>query len=884
MKRSFVPFVCMLALSLPSLPAEKPDAKSGSSVPAIPTTKAQIRTLPNGLTVIVEEDRSAPVASVQAWCGTGSIDEGKHLGAGLSHILEHMLFKGTEKRKAGQIANQIQDQGGYINAYTTYDRTVYWIDVPKTGVSEAIAILSDAMMNSTLPEEEYAKEQEVIRREFAMGFDDPNRMSSQLMFRTVFQQSPYRHPVIGHLDVYNKLSREDVLEYYKSRYVPNNLALVIVGDVNAAEVFAQVEKEFASVPRRSLEPVYIPEEPKQLGRRTAHEEFPTELTRLSLSWQIPGLSDADTPALDVLSTVLGGGRSTPLYRELREKQGIVHTISAGTYSPAKAGIFVIQAVCDPDNRTAAETEALKVVATVQKNGVSREELEKAKKGMISSQLGQWTTMRGKASDLGSNWSLTRNLDFSRDYLEEVAKLTPEDIQRVARKYLTAEALCVTSLNPVGSLAKGDTQPVVASESSVQKFELANGLRLLVREDPRLPLVSIVAAFRGGLLAEQTSNNGITSLLARSMIKGTKNRTAAQIAEEIEAVGGAIGADSGNNSFTAEVSVLKPDLKLGMNLLADVLLHPTFPEAEVGREKAVQIAGIKAEQDQITTVARNTLREHLFGSHPYALRSSGTQESVASLTPAALKTFHNQLGTARNGVIAVFGDVKASEVKALAEKEFGSMPSGSLAMADPAQPAPLTSRVTVEENRNKQQAVVMIGYPGLTASDPDAPVLELIESASSDLGSRFFDRIREKNALAYFVGAFQFAGLAPGVFGFYLGTDPLKVDKAREEFQDEISKLAAEGLTDEELVRAKKKTLGEDAIQRQGNSAFARAVAIDELVGLGYDNYLKRESEIGSVTLDDTKRVAKRILQNPGSVEAIVKPAATAQTPASPQTP
>src|SRR5437868_1122245 len=206
------------------------------SVINFPPNSAQKWVLSNGLTVIVQEDRSAPVASVQAWCATGSINEDERLGAGVSHILEHMLFKGTKSRSTSAIAQQIQDVGGYINAYTSFDRTVFWIDVPKAGVSTALAVLSDAMVNSTLPEDEYGKEQEVIRREFAMGFDDPDRMISQLLFSTAYQRHPYRFPVIGDLEIFNELTPEDVARYYHSRYVANNLTFVVVGDVDASEV------------------------------------------------------------------------------------------------------------------------------------------------------------------------------------------------------------------------------------------------------------------------------------------------------------------------------------------------------------------------------------------------------------------------------------------------------------------------------------------------------------------------------------------------------------------------------------------------------------------------------------------------------------------------
>lgn len=870
--KSLIPCV-LLSMSIALAPAK--EARVLKETPVLSASKAQSFTLPNGLTLIVEEDHSAPVASVQAWCGTGSIDEGNWMGAGLSHILEHMLFKGTEKRKAGDIARQIQDQGGYINAYTSFDRTVYWIDIPSSGVDQAIDILADAMLHSTLPEDEYVKEQEVIRREFAMGFDDPGRQSSQLMLRTVFTESPFRHPVIGYLDVYNKLNREDVFAYYKKRYVPNNLTFVVAGDVDAQKVREQVENLFKDEPRQPLEPVYVAGEPEQVGRRDVHEEFPTELTRLSLAWRIPGLTNPDTPALELLGDIMGSGRSSLLNQDLREKQQIVHSVSAGMYSLQTDGVFVIQALCDPDKREQAEKAAFAIVERIKKDGVTAAELDKARRSMLSSQLSNLGTSNGKASDLGSNWLLTKNLNFSKDYLDAIARVTPADIQRVARQYLRDDRVNVTSLNPIGSLNLKSDKEKEAASSEVKKFVLPNGLRLLVREDARLPLVSIYSTFRGGLLAETPQTNGVTKLMARTMLKGTKTRTAAQIAEQIEDVGGSIGADAGNNSFSISADVMKPDLALGLDILADVIKNPIFPEGEVNLEKRGLLAAIKAEDEQPTAVARNAMRRSLFGSHPYALRANGSAESVASLTPEQLKAFHDEYAVASNGVIAVFGDVKAEEVLKLVEKDFGSLPAGKLALTNPPKPAFPDQAIKTGENRPKQQAVLMFGFPGADVLSDDRSALELINKASNDLGSRFFNRIREQMGLAYYVGAGNFMGLAPGCFLFYLGTDPKKVDRVTVEFQDEIGKLAKNGLTEEELVRARKKLLGSEAIRNQSNSAFAAAVAIDELVGLGYDNYLKRKEQIESVTLDDAKSVAAKYLGVPGRVEVIVQPPAQA---------
>lgn len=866
------PFLALSALFMMTALAPAKDARVPTpAAPTLPDSKAQVFTLKNGLTIIVEEDHSAPVASVQAWCGTGSINEGKWMGAGMSHILEHMLFKGTETRKVGDISRQVQDRGGYINAYTSFDRTVYWIDVPSDGAAEAVDIVADAMMNSTLPEDEYTKEQEVIRREFAMGFDDPERQSSLLMLRTVFGQSPFHHPVIGYLDIYNKLTRNDVMEYYKARYAPNNLTFVIVGDVDAKKIHEQLETFFEKYPRRPIEPVLVVSEPQQIGRREAHEEFPTELTRLSLSWRIPGLTDPDTPALELLGDVIGSGRSSILNQKIREELKLVHGIEAGMFSLQTDGVWGIDAMCDPDKRDAVEKAALAVVEKVKKDGVSQADLDKARRSMLSRQLSGLATARGKASDLGSSWLLTRNPNFSKDYLDAIAKVTTDDLKRVANKYLREDRLNVTSLNPIGSQEKTALEQTVVERSEVKKFELSNGLRLLVREDSRLPLVSVYATFRGGLLAETPETNGITKLLSRTMLKGTKSRSAAQIAEQLEGAGGRIGADSGNNSFSVAVEVMKPDLALGLDVLGDVLQNPTFPEAEVALEKQAQIAGIKAENEQITAVARNAAREKLFGAHPYALRTSGQIEPVSKLTPKELREMHDKYVVGKNGVIAVFGDVKAEEVVKMVEKEFAKLPSGELALTAPAQPAPLTDAAAVVEERNKQQAVVMFGFPAANVLSPDRPALELLDEASNDLGSRFFERIREQLGLAYYVGAGSFAGLAPGSFVFYLGTDPKKVDLVTKEFRDEIEKLAKDGLTEEELVRAKKKLLGSEAIRNQSNSAFAAAVAIDELMGLGYDNYRNRKERIEGVTLEETKRVAGKYFNVPGRVQVTVRP-------------
>ncbi len=869
--RRFAPPLAFIVAIMFSTSNLKAAPSEDAGVITFPPSSAKKWVLPDGLTVIVQEDHSAPVASVQAWCATGSIDEDERIGAGLSHILEHMLFKGTKTRTTNAIAQKIQDVGGYINAYTSFDRTVFWIDVPKDGVAAALDVLSDAMMNSTLPPEEYLKEQEVIRREFAMNLDDPDRMTGLLLFATAYQKHPYRLPVIGQMEIYNQLTQEQVMLYYKTRYVPNNLTFIVAGDVDPEKVHQQLDDFFKAYPEKSLKAVFIPAEPPQLGRREVHNEFATELTRLSLAWHIPEVTHPDVPALDLLSTILGDGRSSRLYRRVREEAGLAFAVSAFSYTPGDPGLLGVDATVDPKKREAAQQLILQIIGEVKQAGATADELMKAKKISLTHHLDALATMRGQASDIGGNWLLTRNLNFSRDYLAAVQKVTLDDIRRVAGKYLVDANLTVVSLNPKGSLfAKGEAaQPINAGE--VQKFELSNGLRILVREDARLPLVSITAVFRSGLLAETPQTNGITRLMAKALLKGTKTRTAEQIANQIEAVGGSIGSDAGNNSCSVSVHVTKPDLKLGVDLLSDVLLNATMPEQAVTREKEVQLAGLKEEDEQPATVARNILRAALFGEHPYALRANGSPDSVPRLTQRNLLDFRDRYLVAKNGVISVFGDVKAAEVKQVLEQTLRTMKPGELALRDAHPAAPLRQMTNVESQKEKAQGVIMVGYRGVDVFSKDRHALELIDEASSDLGSRFFIRIREQMGLAYYVGASQMPGLVPGIFAFYLGTDPQKIEPVKTALLDEIRKLASDGLTSEELMRAKKKLIGQQQIANQSNDSFGYQCALDELYGLGFNYYKSLEHDVEAVTLDEIKRVAGKYFREQPYVLATVRP-------------
>jgi len=844
-------------------------SKDFTPIPSIPPG-VKLTTLENGLVIIVREDHSAPVVSAQAWAMAGSIHEGKWLGAGLSHVLEHMLFKGTTTRAGSRIDQEVQEAGGYMNAYTSFDRTVYHIDVPNTGAVKAIDILCDIMQHANLPPDELAKEMDVIRREMDMCHDDPGRRASRRLFETAYTKSPYRFTIIGYPDIFNEVKPDDIRNYYTEKYAPNNVFFVVAGDVKNDEVVAQIKTAYANSKSKAMPPSVLPLEPKQTAAREIIEESAVELGHVHFAWHIPELRHPDVAVLDVLSVLLGSGRSSRLFQQVREKQGVVHHVDAWTYSPGLPGLFGISAVVDGDQFEAANKAILAEIEKIKMISVSANELQKAIKQFISATLSSRKTMEGQAQNLGGNWLAANDLNFSERYLAAVKNVTLADVQRVARHYLTPENRTLYALLPEGAAPKAKANVEKNTNNNIQKIVLPNGLTLLVKEDHRLPFVEFRAVFKGGVLAENVANNGTTMLLAKLLIKGTKTRSAEKIATEIESVGGHIDSYGGNNSFGINAEVLSEDFATGLDLLADVILNPIFPADELEREKEVQIAGIRSRKDELLKSASLAMRRALFGETGYGLDSLGSEESAGKVSVAALQEFHQKLTAPNNCVLAIFGDVKLRDVKAAVEKAFAGWKKAAVVALD-AQSPTLTALKRVEETRDKKQAVLVIGFPGTTLGSDDRYALDLLQECCSDLGSRLFLRIREQLGLAYYVGAQNFTGLVPGYFAFYTGTEPTKVAQVEAELLKEAELLRTEGLTAEELKRAKAKIIGQKKIARADLGNLASTSALDELYGLGWQRADLDDAKYDAVTLEQIKAAAQKYLQPDALVISIVKP-------------
>jgi zinc protease len=830
--------------------------------------------LPNGLTLIIKPDRSAALASVQVWVKTGSQHEGAHLGAGLSHYLEHMLFKGTTRRAGREISATVQAHGGYINAYTTFDRTVYYIDLPSEHTGMAVDLLADAVLNSTLPADETAKEKDVILREIAMTKDEPENRLWDALFGTAFREHPYRQPIIGHRDVFSAVTREDLLGYYRERYVPNNLVVVIVGDVDLAATRALVEQHFGAAPRVRLAPVLVPAEPVQLAPRELHRFEKVELSRGALAWPIPGLTHADAPMLDLLATVLGGGDSSVLWQEIREKAGLVHSIDSSSWNPGSSGLFCIGYSADAAKRVAAIAAIMRTLERCATKGFTAAQLKKAMRQVVVGEINTRKTMSGQASRLGAAEVVVGDLDYSRAYFERLRAVTPADLKRVLRAYLRPERLNSISLNPLETTATAAA--AVAGQSSRPDFSevtLPNGARLLLQPDRRLPNLHLRLVVTGGPLFEEAGQRGSSSLLATMLTKDAGKRSAAQVAQFIEEVGGSFHPLSGNNSLGLAAEVLPPDFDRALSVISDAVLAPAFKPGTFKLEQDAQLAGLADDADDVVTLARKLTRRKFFGAHPLALDASGDEAGVKALTPAALRALHRRLFVGSNVVLAVAGDFDPKKLMPKLKAFLGKIPRGRVPTAQPGErPMALPAEAgDFVEKQPREQAVVLQAFPGTRVHAPDYHVGEVADELFSGMASRLFERVREEKGLAYFVRSGRVLGLDTGMFYFFAGTQPGKEGEVLAEIDAEIARVQAGGVEDVELRRCQARLKAGQRASMQTNASRALQASLNALQGQPINAWKDYDAEIDAVTVADLATFAGKYFQKKLRTQVVVRP-------------
>jgi len=832
-----------------------------------PSTSASLETLPNGLSLILDPDPSSPVVSTQLWIETGSIHEGSHLGAGLSHFLEHMVFKGGGEFGPVELAESVQAAGGHWNAYTSFDRTVYYIDGPDTGLTTFLDVLCSMVFKPHLPESEFEKEKDVIRREIDMGLDDPDDRASRLLFSTVFSHEPRRHPVIGYRELFDTITYEDLRNYHRERYSPDHACLCIGGNFDPEALRETIDQVFVSLPRTASAPPLIPAEPIQLAPRSNRATFAVPASKVTLGWKIPALGHPDVPAFDIAAAMLGRGRSARLYRRLREDRGLALEISAWSWSMAnQMGIFAVSAETLPENREAL-VEAIREELVSFSSSSFEEELAKAKRQIAASQFRSLTTVSGRATDLASNWHEARDLDFTRRYLAQLEAVTATDVRR-ALGSLTEANETLTILDPEGTPSPAAKGSNTRKRLEPETFTLANGTTIALLPDSRVPVVALQAAVRAGSPSESIETAGINRLLAAALPQATRHRSATELANTLESLGASIGASAGNNSLLLQLAGLSPDLATLVPLFGEVLAEPALDSDSIEREKASQITTLKETLEDPLSVAFRHLRRTLFGDQGFGIPTLGTQDSLPSLDRLALSAHHSLHVRGPNLAVALAGAFDPEEARDLLTKAFADLPEGDVWHPQPSHVLDPSEQVI---HVDKKQAVLAIGHPGSAALDEHRHALRMLNEWASDMAGPLFTRIREDLGLAYQVGATQFLGHDTGLFAFYMATDPSQIELAEKELRSEIEKMATHGIPEDAFERVRSTVLSATALDQQAPGSIARHTAIDLLFGLPADHHRKLPGIYQKITPAEVRTTAAEILASRDPVVIRVLP-------------
>jgi zinc protease len=856
--------------------------------------------LHNGLTLLVEENHAAPVVAIQVWVRVGSADELPDQ-AGLAHLHEHMLFKGTARRGPGEIARSIEASGGEINAWTSFDQTVYHVVLASRFFAEGMDVLADAVTSAAFDPDELKREIEVVCEEIKRSQDSPTRKLSRELFATSFSRHPYGKPVIGTEESVRSFTREGILRFYRRWYKPENAVVVVVGDVREGEALGLAEKLFA-FPPGSFEPApKRPPEPRREQPLARLKREPLKEGYLSISWPSPPMVHDDVAALDALSIILGHGEASRLHRALKRDRLLCTEVQASSYTPVDPGLTIVGLTLQPATVYDAVREALAQTYRTRTEEVNAQELSLACRLLESDAVYQRETVQGQARKLGFYQSSAGDVEFEERYLEQVAQLTPARVREAAERWIDPQSAVLAALLPeagevseaelrglLEQAARAPAQRATRSGAAAEKRapvrfagqgktgpllreELPGGGVLLIKEERAVPLVALRAAWQGGLRAEDSGNAGINMLLARLVSKGTRTRGPERLVREMEAMGGSIGGNAGRNSFGLRAEFLSRHLTEGFDVFAEALAEPAFDAEEVQRERTLQIDELRSREDNPAGVAFLLFAETLYRRHPYRFDTLGTEASVARLEPGLLAAYRAQKYPPAGVTLAVVGDVDPDRVRKLVRGNLGRFGGAALAPVSPPQEElPDAPRAAVKK-LDKAQAHLVLGFPGVRLSDADRWPLEVLSAVLSGQGGRLFVELRDKRSLAYSVTSFSMEGVDPGYFAVYIGCGPGKTQEALDGIRLELRRCREDPPTAAELERARTHLIGTHAISLQRNSARAAVYAFDECYGLGADASTRYAERIAAVRAQDVLDAAQRILQPSREIISLVAP-------------
>jgi zinc protease len=858
--------------------------------------------LPNGLTLLVQADHSAPVVAIVTHVRAGYFDEPDHL-VGVSHVLEHMYFKGTSRRGVGQIARATKAAGGYLNAGTIYDRTTYYTALPAGALDLGLDIQADALLHSAIDEEELRRELTVIVEEVKRKLDNPSAMATEKLYEAMFDRHPIRRWRMGTPEALAAFSRQQVVDYYRGMYRAGNVVLVVSGAVAPDRVVRRVEELYGGLEPGGSERPPRPE-PETRGARFREMSGDIAHTYAELGWRTPGTLHADTPALDALSILLGQGRASRLYQAVRER-GLAFSVAAHNYTPTEIGVLNVSLECEPWRTADALRGAWREVRRLCDGGGQGPELDRVRTVMQVRLLRRLETAEGRANLLAA-WQAVGHWSHAASYLDRVAGLEPRHLRDVAARYLDPELTTLLVYRPAASPAIGWTNadlPAVLEESApagaartvgdaagrtapardawsppaavmtapafedgVAQHPLAGG-RIVVKPRPHAPLVSLALVHRGGTARESAATAGLTGLTVRAALKGTTSRSAERIAIESEAMGGSISVGAGADLVSWSLTVPSGRFEAGLELLADVALNPAFPDAGVETERELALAALDRVRDDMFAYPLRLLLKAGFGGHPYGLGLEETRRALEACAAGDVRRWHREaLG---EPWLFVVGDVEADRVVDTAASLLAGTPSRP--PGDAAPPATWTEAPSREEvRRERAQTALAIGFPGPGYPHPDRWVLDVAANAISGLGNRLFEELRSRRSLAYSVTAYPLVRRHGGAFVGYIATSPERAVEARDALLRELVRLRTEPLAADELERAREYSVGAWQIRTQTNAAQLAELAAALMLGEGLSDIREFEARTRAVDGDQVIAAADRWFHEERVAEGVVR--------------
>jgi zinc protease len=860
--------VTALAISAKSSPATE-DIAADERI-ELPAEAVSKKVLENGLCVLARRSPPQDLVSINIKIRAGSSTEAEYLGCGISHLVEHMLFKGTRTRSVGDIEKELKSYGGSINGSASPDLTEVNVTVLSKYLPQTLAILKDLLSNASFDAGEFEKEKEVILNEIKLHNDEPNDRLYRILIEAAYVRHPYRYPVIGYEKAFRRIARDDALKYYNRMYVPNRIVITLAGGIETGPAIEAVESQFRDFRKSDYNDLWdmrVHERP-QISRRERDDEIETNLAYVAMAYHSTSILSPDLYAMDVLAMILGRGDNSRLNVSIVKKKAFAHSISCWNYTPQDPGLFVITAVMDAQNIKKAEDLVLAEIDNLRNTGISQDELAAAKRMVLADYLLSRQTIEVIAADTALGYMMTADSEFSRKYVDGIGAVAADEIRRAANKYLRADGLTIARVLPRSSPAsKKSQEAALPAKDLITKESLPNGLRLLLREDKKSPTVAISAAMMGGLMAEDSSDNGISSLAATMLLKGTADRKEDRVAGAIEEKGGQISPFSGFNSFGVNVEILKPDLGTALEIIKDILTGSVFPQDEIDKAKTIAIAMIGEEETDLFRRASDTARNSLFGDSPYGMKYLGTEKSVTAIKRDDLVGFYRRYCVPDNIVMSISGDIDTREVAARVKELFSNFKGPGATVPEIA--IPKAGKIaSVSFEMDKEESLVLLGFRTAGLKSADRYALDALGAVLSGFG-RMHIELRDKRSLSYTQGTAHKMALGAGYFFFYAATSKDKVPEVRAVIRSVIDDIKTEGITDEDLALAKRRLDSAYLSNSQLNSFYSSTSALDELYGLGYADLYSYLKEVGKLTREDLKRVAVKYLNMDSCAEITI---------------